>query len=88
MLEGDYVFMKPLQAIPMAESLAPAWAFHYNYIDPKATGMHEIMRRMYPEESGPVSDIPPSGPAPVLLRVRDWKKVPIIYRYFCRSFLE
>ena len=74
MLEGDYVWMKPLK-IPMANSLAKSWLFPYEYIVPTAPGLKPIMRKMYPEESGPVSDIPNSGPSPVLMRIADWKKV-------------
>ena len=74
MLEGDYVWMKPLK-IPMANSAAKSWLFPYEYIVPTAPGLKPIMRKMYPEESGPVSDIPNSGPSPVLMRIADWKKV-------------
>lgn len=33
------------------------------------------MRRMYPPGFGPISDVQPSGPAPVLARVHEWARV-------------
>ena len=30
------------------------------------------MRKLYPEALGPVTDVPNSGPAPVLLRADEW----------------
>ena len=33
------------------------------------------MRSMFPEDLGPLSNIPNTGPAPVLLRAADWRKV-------------
>lgn len=74
MLEGDYVWMKPVQA-PRAESSEPSWAFPYNYIAPAAPHIEHIMRQMFPSEWGPLSDVPNSGPAPVLMRVHEWIKV-------------
>lgn len=73
MLEGDYVWMKPLQA-PKAESAAPSWAFPYSYIAPAHSSLESVMRIMYPAENGPLEHIPNSGPAPVLMRVEEWIK--------------
>ena len=74
MLEGDYVWMKPLPA-PRADSEDPSWAFPFSYINPYAAHLQPIMRLMYPEANGPLSGIPNSGPAPVLMRVHEWRKV-------------
>ena len=73
MLEGDYVWMKPLQA-PRAESEEPSWAFPYTYITPANPVLEPIMRMMYPAERGPLTGVPGSGPAPVLMRVAEWVK--------------
>ena len=74
MIEGDYVWLKPLQA-PLAESKDPSWAFPFSYINPTYPGNTEVMRKMYPEDKGPLEDVPGSGPAPVLMRVAEWIKV-------------
>ena len=74
MLEGDYVWMKPLQA-PRAESTGPSWAFPYSYIMPSYPSLESVMRIMYPAEKGPLAEIPNTGPAPVLMRVEEWIKV-------------
>jgi hypothetical protein len=34
LIETDYVWMRPLQNVPAAESSAPGWAFLYGYIMP------------------------------------------------------
>lgn len=73
MLEGDYVWMKPLPA-PRADSDSPSWAFPFSYIGPQAPHLEKVMRLMYPEDEGPLTDIPNSGPAPVLMRVHEWRK--------------
>ncbi|KDD74122.1 hypothetical protein H632_c1552p0 [Helicosporidium sp. ATCC 50920] len=73
MVESDYVFaVPPALPAPLAPGLR-GWAYEFNYIFPE----HEAvaMRKLYPESRGPLSDIPPSGPAPVLLRTEDWIKV-------------
>ena len=74
MLEGDYVWMKPLMA-PRADSDAPSMAYPFSYIQPQVQHLQGVMRLMYPENKGPLSDIPSSGPAPVLMRVAEWRKV-------------
>uniref|UniRef100_A0A061QV19 Hydroxyproline O-arabinosyltransferase-like domain-containing protein n=1 Tax=Tetraselmis sp. GSL018 TaxID=582737 RepID=A0A061QV19_9CHLO len=81
MIETDYVWHKPLQA-PRADSGALSIAFPFGYIVPNAPPLRGVMRLMYPEEKGPLSDIPNTGPAPMLLRtgelrllVPDWKRL-------------
>ena len=49
-----------------------AWGYPFNYIQP--SGRPAAMRQLYPEEKGPISDIPGTGPAPILMRANDWKK--------------
>lgn len=74
MLEGDYVWMKPLQA-PRAETATSSWAYPYSYIAPEAKNLEPFVRLMYPEERGPTSGIPKTGPAPVLMQLHEWIKV-------------
>ena len=45
------------------------------YINAQAPHLQTYMRLMYPEEKGPTSAIPNSGPAPVLMRLHEWIKV-------------
>ena len=74
MIETDYVWLKPVAA-PMAESSALSIAFPFGYIDPLAPVLKGVMRKMYPESAGPLSDVPASGPAPVLMRWQELFKV-------------
>ncbi len=75
MIETDYVFMKPLQA-PQAEDIsATSLAFPFGYINPQHPNVEGVMRKMYPVEKGPLSDVPGSGPAPVMMRLHEWIKV-------------
>ena len=67
MIETDYVWLKPVAA-PLAESSEPSLAFPFGYIQPTAGGISHVMRKMYPAEKGPLTDVPNSGPAPVLMR--------------------
>lgn len=70
MIESDYVFMKPLPVPEPQAQRGRAWGSPFGYIVPTAVPL--LMRRMYPETEGPVSDIPSTGPAPILMRVEDW----------------
>ena len=75
MIETDYVWMKPLQA-PLAEDTSAAsLGFPFGYISPQAPNIEGVMRKMYPVEKGPLSDVPGSGPAPALMRIDEWIKV-------------
>ena len=58
---------------PTAQSKFKAWGYPFDYIHPAAHP--EEMRKLVPEASGPVSDIPGTGPAPILMRAADWAKV-------------
>lgn len=74
MIETDYVWLKPVQA-PRADSDELSIAFPFGYIVPQAPPLKHVMRIMYPEGKGPLSDIPNSGPAPVLCRVHELHKI-------------
>eukprot|EP00873_Tetraselmis_striata_P027120 jgi/Tetstr1/447384/TSEL_034820.t2 len=74
MIETDYVWWKPVQA-PRADSGALSIAFPFGYIVPQAPALAGVMRIMYPQDKGPLSDIPNSGPAPVLCRLAELRKI-------------
>ena len=74
-IETDYVWMKPLQAPSAEDSSKPSLAFPFSYINPTYPGIQEVMRKMYPADRGPLSNVPPSGPAPVMMRLQEWIKV-------------
>eukprot|EP00887_Chlorella_sp_A99_P004360 scaffold15.g4360.t1 len=74
MIETDYVWVKPLAA-PPAESSETSIAFPFAYIQPTYPTIHDVMRKLYPEDKGPLTDIPNTGPAPALMRVDEWMQV-------------
>lgn len=63
MAEPDHVFVKPLPNI--AREDYPA-AFPFFYIKP--TEHSKVIRKFYPEEKGPVTDIDPIGNSPVIIK--------------------
>ena len=75
MIETDYVWMKPLQAPPAEDPSAASLGFPFGYISPQAPNIEGVMRKMYPVDKGPLSDVPGSGPAPALMRINEWIKV-------------
>lgn len=82
MIETDYVWMKPLQAPPAEDAGAASLGFPFGYIIPGEPRIEGVMRKMYPVEKGPLSDVPGSGPAPVLMRVHEWIKVHLCFALF------
>ena len=58
--------MKPLQAPDVGDKSVSAWAYPFHYIAPMAHV--KAMKKLYP--IGEASDIPNTGPAPFLMRVR------------------
>lgn len=76
MIETDYVWHKPLAAPGPAEDRSiKSIGFPFGYISPTSWGLESVIRKMYPAERGPTSNIPNSGPAPILMRVDEWIKV-------------
>ena len=75
MIETDYVWMKPLQAPQADDMAATSLAFPFGYINPQSPNIEGVMRKMYPAEKGPLTDVPGSGPAPVMMRLAEWIKV-------------
>jgi hypothetical protein len=63
MAEPDHIIVKPLPNLATPD--LPA-AFHFFYITPKD---HEkIIRKYFPEEKGPVTNIDPIGNSPVMIK--------------------
>lgn len=73
MIESDYVFMKPLQPPPSKADDTVAWGFPFDYIRPQQRATD--MRKLFPEEMGPVSKIPGTGPAPFVMTRAAWERV-------------
>ena len=72
LVETDYVFIRPL-----SESILPAQGralgFPYSYIVPQFPSVTPFAQGFYPD--GPLSDIPPTGNAPVLLTRQDFERI-------------
>lgn len=79
MIETDYVWMKPPVA-SAAEGSARSLGFPFGYIQPTSPGIESVLRKMFPAERGPLSDVPNSGPAPVLMRWNELFKVQAVLR--------
>jgi hypothetical protein len=63
MAEPDHIFVKPFPTL--ARDNGPT-AFPFFYITPSE---HEkVIRKYYPEERGPVTDIDPIGNSPVIIK--------------------
>lgn len=73
MLECDYVWMQPMKVPGSAwDPNVPNVQFWFDYIIPTHANAVPSMKKLY---NGPASDIPASGPAPVLMRVADWQVI-------------
>ncbi|KAJ0978781.1 hypothetical protein J5N97_014255 [Dioscorea zingiberensis] len=70
MAEPDHIFVHPLPNL--AHGSYPS-AFHFTYIRPSA---HEkLIRRFYPEEKGPLTNIDPIGNSPVIILKSQLEKI-------------
>lgn len=70
MAEPDHVLVKPLPNLSTGD--LPA-AFPFFYISPRA---HEkILRKYFPEEKGPISNIDPIGNSPVIIKKAFLEKI-------------
>ena len=63
MAEPDHVFIKPLPNLA-TEDMPAAFAFFY--ITPKEN--EEVLRKFYPKELGPITNIDPIGNSPVIIK--------------------
>eukprot|EP01026_Neomeris_dumetosa_P046773 TRINITY_DN39953_c0_g1_i2.p2 TRINITY_DN39953_c0_g1~~TRINITY_DN39953_c0_g1_i2.p2 ORF type:complete len:413 (+),score=57.01 TRINITY_DN39953_c0_g1_i2:43-1281(+) len=76
LIETDYVWIKPLESPGEASdpSVQPQ-SFLFGYINPTYPSLKQQIRKLYPESEGGLEKVPRTGPAPVLLRVRELEKV-------------
>jgi hypothetical protein len=74
LVETDYIFVGGI-----SDALLPppgrAVAFPFSYIIPQYPTVLPYSQRYYPPSMGPISDIPPTGNAPVLLTSKDLQAV-------------
>jgi hypothetical protein len=63
MAEPDHVFVKPLPNLSLGDKPA---AFLFFYIKP--TENDKKLRKFFPEEKGPISNIDPIGNSPVIIK--------------------
>jgi hypothetical protein len=74
LVETDYIFVRGI-----SDALLPppgrAVAFPFSYIIPAYPSVVPYSQRYYPPSMGPISDIPPTGNAPVLLTSKDLQAV-------------
>ncbi|MQM07707.1 hypothetical protein Taro_040556 [Colocasia esculenta] len=70
MAEPDHVFVNPLPNLARANYPA---GFPFFYIKP--TEHEKIIRKFYPEEKGPVTDIDPIGNSPVIIQKAQLEKI-------------
>eukprot|EP00898_Chlorokybus_atmophyticus_P003484 jgi/Chlat1/4136/Chrsp269S00808 len=71
--ETDYLLVKPLAQPNLARG--EGMGFPFGYIIPTYPTIKEPMERLYPPELGPLSDIPNTGNAPVMMRADDMTQV-------------
>lgn len=62
MAEPDHIFVNPLPNLAHGDNPA---AFPFFYIKP--TDNEKVVRKYYPEEKGPVTNIDPIGNSPVII---------------------
>ncbi|XP_009788649.1 hydroxyproline O-arabinosyltransferase 1 [Nicotiana tabacum] len=70
MAEPDHVIVKPIPNLSM-DGLGAAFPFFY--IEPKK--YESVLRKFYPEEQGPITDIDPIGNSPVIVGKEALKKI-------------
>eukprot|EP01018_Ginkgo_biloba_P029676 Gb_20756 [translate_table: standard] len=70
MAEPDHIFVKPLPNL--AREDYPA-AFPFFYIKP--TENERVIRKFYPAEKGPVTDVDPIGNSPVIIKKAQLEKI-------------
>lgn len=74
LVETDHLFVKPLP-----ETLLPpagrALGFPFSYIVPSHPSVLPYSLKYYPAEKGPITDIPATGNAPVLLSTPDLRRL-------------
>lgn len=62
MAEPDHIIVKP---VPNLAKAGLGAAFPFFYIEPKK--FESVLRKYYPEDRGPITDIDPIGNSPVII---------------------
>lgn len=70
MAEPDHIFVKPLPNLSRGDYPA---AFSFFYIKPSEN--EKILRKFYPEDKGPVTNIDPIGNSPVIIKKSQLEKI-------------
>ncbi|KAF3786365.1 hypothetical protein EJ110_NYTH25599 [Nymphaea thermarum] len=70
MAEPDHIFVNPLPNLARGEYPA---AFPFFYIKPNEN--EKLIRKFYPEEKGPITDIDPIGNSPVIIKKSQLEKI-------------
>lgn len=78
MSEPDHVIVKP---IPNLSKDGLGAAFPFFYIEPKK--YESVLRKFFPQEKGPITDIDPIGNSPVIV-----SKVLHFFIFFLKSFFS
>ena len=60
--EPDHIFVKPLPNLAYGGNPT---AFHFTYIKP--VEYENVVRKFYPEDKGPISNVDPIGCSPVII---------------------
>lgn len=71
MAEPDHIFVRPLPNL--AHGIHPA-GFPFFYIKPAEN--EKIIRKFYPKEKGPVTNIDPIGNSPVIIKKVRYCRLP------------
>jgi len=70
MAEPDHLLVKPIPNFAVDDLAA---AFPFFYIEPKK--FEQILRKFYPEEKGPITNIDPIGNSPVIIKKEYLKQI-------------
>jgi hypothetical protein len=70
MAEPDHVFIRP---VPNLATLEMPAAFPFFYIEPKEN--EEVLRKFFPRDKGPITNIDPIGNSPVIIKQSQLAKI-------------
>ncbi|MCD7472738.1 Hydroxyproline O-arabinosyltransferase 1 [Datura stramonium] len=71
MAEPDHIIVKPIPNLASTDGLGAAFPFFY--IEPNK--YESVLRKFFPEEEGPITDIDPIGNSPVIVGKEALKKI-------------
>ncbi|CAM6101988.1 unnamed protein product [Calypogeia fissa] len=70
MAEPDHIFVRPMPNLAVGDMPA---GFHFHYIDPELN--EKILRKFYPSEMGPITNIDKIGNSPVIIKKEQLMKI-------------